>query len=202
MKHAIRLLMTAGLCSILVMVSAQSPALPSTPLSYGFLKATFGDDGKFTITGSGWPTLSGTWKTANGEIELGPTAPPASCAEPGKYRYKVDGKQVGFELVTDTCMPRRMMIGGSVWLPAGEKPVIPQRRLVRTLAPTRRALPTAAPATGSWPSFRGVDATGVADGQHLPDTWDGKSGANILWHTPIPGLGTLESDRLGRHDLS
>jgi outer membrane protein assembly factor BamB len=50
-------------------------------------------------------------------------------------------------------------------------------------------LPKAAPAAGSWPSFRGVTAAGVADGQHLPDTWDGKAGANILWHVPIPGLG-------------
>src|SRR4029079_15798423 len=25
-------------------------------------------------------------------------------------------------------------------------------------------------------------------GQNLPDQWNGKSGENILWHTPIPGL--------------
>jgi outer membrane protein assembly factor BamB len=28
----------------------------------------------------------------------------------------------------------------------------------------------------------------VAEAQNLPDTWDGKSGENILWRTPIPGL--------------
>jgi outer membrane protein assembly factor BamB len=49
-------------------------------------------------------------------------------------------------------------------------------------------LPAAAGRRGSWPSFRGTDASGVADGQRLPDRWDGTSGQNILWRTPIPGL--------------
>ncbi len=40
----------------------------------------------------------------------------------------------------------------------------------------------------NWPSFRGPDARGVADGQHLPDTWDGERGINIRWKTPVPGL--------------
>ncbi|HJR58356.1 MAG TPA: PQQ-binding-like beta-propeller repeat protein [Vicinamibacterales bacterium] len=51
------------------------------------------------------------------------------------------------------------------------------------------ALPRAAPARGQWPSFRGPGASGVADGQNLPDAWDVKSGENILWRIPIPGLG-------------
>lgn len=40
----------------------------------------------------------------------------------------------------------------------------------------------------SWPSFRGRYASGVADGQNLPDQWNGENGANIKWKTPIPGL--------------
>jgi len=39
-----------------------------------------------------------------------------------------------------------------------------------------------------WPSFRGPAATGVADGQKLPDSWDVEKGANILWKTAVPGL--------------
>ncbi len=42
---------------------------------------------------------------------------------------------------------------------------------------------------GNWPSFRGARAAGVADGQRLPDTWDGEHGVNIAWKTEIPGLG-------------
>jgi len=39
-----------------------------------------------------------------------------------------------------------------------------------------------------WPSFRGPAAGGVADGMNLPDAWNGPTGANIKWKTPIPGL--------------
>jgi outer membrane protein assembly factor BamB len=40
----------------------------------------------------------------------------------------------------------------------------------------------------SWPGFRGPSASGVADGQRLPDTWDVKSGQNVAWRIEIPGL--------------
>ena len=43
-------------------------------------------------------------------------------------------------------------------------------------------------AAGAWPSFRGREAAGVADGQNLPDKWNAQTGQNILWRTPIPGL--------------
>jgi outer membrane protein assembly factor BamB len=41
----------------------------------------------------------------------------------------------------------------------------------------------------NWPSFRGPDGTGVADGQQPPVAWNMKDGENIRWKTPIPGLG-------------
>jgi outer membrane protein assembly factor BamB len=167
--------------------AAQASALPSTPLAYGGLAATFAADGTFTITGTGWPRMAGTWKAERGELALMVSDGPAGCDQPGKYRYRIDGRQVAIDLVADTCPPRRMMVGGSVWLPAGEKPEIPPRTITRTAGP-KRTLPAAAPAVGSWPSFRGPLAAGVADGQNLPDAWDGKRGENILWRTPLPGL--------------
>ena len=41
---------------------------------------------------------------------------------------------------------------------------------------------------GAWPSFRGLRASGVADGQALPERWSGVDGTNIRWQTAIPGL--------------
>ena len=41
---------------------------------------------------------------------------------------------------------------------------------------------------GNWSSFRGPRASGVADGQNLPDTWSGEKGSNIRWKARIPGL--------------
>jgi hypothetical protein len=40
----------------------------------------------------------------------------------------------------------------------------------------------------NWPAFRGPSASGVADGQALPDTWDGAAGRNIQWKVSVPGL--------------
>jgi outer membrane protein assembly factor BamB len=40
----------------------------------------------------------------------------------------------------------------------------------------------------NWPSFRGPSASGIADGQELPDTWDATNGTNVRWKTPVPGL--------------
>ncbi len=44
-------------------------------------------------------------------------------------------------------------------------------------------------AAASWPSFRGPSASGVSDGQNLPDEWSAADGHNILWRTAITGLG-------------
>jgi outer membrane protein assembly factor BamB len=46
----------------------------------------------------------------------------------------------------------------------------------------------AAATKSNWPSFRGPQASGVADGQNLPDRWDGVRSENIRWKTGIPGL--------------
>ena len=40
----------------------------------------------------------------------------------------------------------------------------------------------------NWPGFRGTSASGIADGQQLPDRWDGASGANVRWKVAVPGL--------------
>jgi len=46
-----------------------------------------------------------------------------------------------------------------------------------------------ASAGANWPSFRGTNAAGVADGDALPTTWSVPGSRNIRWKTPIPGLG-------------
>jgi outer membrane protein assembly factor BamB len=63
-----------------------------------------------------------------------------------------------------------------------------ERRIVRTAADPLPPLGRAAGGAGSWPSFRGPGASGISELQNLPDKWDGKSGENILWRTPIAGL--------------
>lgn len=43
-------------------------------------------------------------------------------------------------------------------------------------------------AAQNWPSFRGLHASGVADGQNLPVGWNAEESRNIKWQTAIPGL--------------
>lgn len=40
----------------------------------------------------------------------------------------------------------------------------------------------------NWPSFRGPNASGVADGTKPPTTWDAEKSQNLRWKTAIPGL--------------
>jgi outer membrane protein assembly factor BamB len=40
----------------------------------------------------------------------------------------------------------------------------------------------------NWPSFRGPNASGVAEGTKPPLTWDVEKSQNVLWKTAIPGL--------------
>ena len=96
--------------------------------------------------------------------------------------------RLSLALLSDDCVPRRMVLKDSTWRPEGAEEVVASRAIVRR-GPTRPpALSQATSAKGSWPSFRGPHASGVADGQHLPDRWNGKTGENIRWRTPIPGL--------------
>ena len=173
----------------IAVVHTRQTSLPSSPLQFGLFQARFNGDGTFVLEGQGWPTFKGTWKLAGDEVTLATAAgPKGECAGPARYRVSTPGTRITLALVTDDCVPRRMILDRSTWRPLGEADPIPERRIVRT-GPDRPKLPSAAKATGSWPSFRGPQASGVADGQQLPDRWDGESRQNVLWRMPVPGLG-------------
>src|SRR5215475_8890397 len=41
----------------------------------------------------------------------------------------------------------------------------------------------------NWPSFRGPQASGVAEGFATPEKWKVEKNESVNWKTPIPGLG-------------
>ena len=168
--------------------TAQQSPIPSAPLTYGFFTLHFSADGSFTLKGEGWPTFVGTWKADSTTLDV---ATPAveKCETPARYRFHVDGNRLRLELVTDDCTPRRMILDRSAWRPVGESDVIPPRRIQHSPTIPLPPLPRASSSAGSWPSFRGTSAAGVAENQGLPDTWNPKTGENIRWRTRIPGLG-------------
>jgi outer membrane protein assembly factor BamB len=201
----------------IVTVSTSSPAdagqqndvqIPFYSMKFGAFVSKFDAGHTFTLEGQGWPRLTGNWKSKGDEIELSMGGGPKGCDGPGRYRIHVDGKHLSFDLISDECTPRRMIIDRSTWVPTEEVKAIAPRDIVRTVfapAPSRsssaggssrtdgaRSDPNTAntsnSSAGSWPSFRGPQAIGIAERQNLPDRWDPKTGENILWHTPIPGL--------------
>jgi outer membrane protein assembly factor BamB len=155
---------------------------------FGPNSGRFNADGTFAIRGQDWPALDGTWTIAAGLVELSMARGPRGCLGPGRYRARIDGRRVSFTLVSDDCPPRRVLLDGSTWRPVDDVAPRPERRLARRAARPAPPLPAAASPRGSWPSFRGPQASGVADGQRLPDRWSGATGENIRWRTPIPGL--------------
>jgi outer membrane protein assembly factor BamB/protein tyrosine phosphatase (PTP) superfamily phosphohydrolase (DUF442 family) len=163
-------------------------AIPSHPLSFGVFVARFDPAGTFTLEGDRWPKLNGSWKAQGDEVELAMSGGPGGCDSPGKYRFNTDGKRVMFDVVADQCVPRKMIIDRSTWLPAGEAVTRPPRKITLTSHARPSSRPISSNAKGNWPSFRGPHASGIADGQNLPDEWNVKTGQNILWRTPIPGL--------------
>ena len=162
--------------------------LPAQPLTFGIFTARFDPAGTFTLEGAGWPTFKGRWKAEGDEVEFTVAEGPKNCAGPGRYRVRAEGARVHFAVVSDECTPRRMILDRSTWSPAGTAKAKPVRHLRRTAKARPPARPGSSTAAGGWPSFRGPAASGVADGQNLPEKWDVRTGENVLWRTPIPGL--------------
>ena len=148
----------------------------------------FDPAGTFSIEGVGWPKLVGNWKSAGSEIELTIPVAPQGCTGAGRYKVRRDGTHVGFDVVSDDCQVRRMIIDRSTWAPATEAKTIAARNIALTAGAKAPSKGITAPPKANWPSFRGPGASGISDGQNLPDRWDPKTGQNVLWRTPIPGL--------------
>ena len=182
------LLVIGALLSLTTSAQETIPQLPTTPFTFGAFVVRFDPGGTFTLVGKGWSALNGNWKMTGSEVELMMSGGPGGCDGPGRYRVRNDGKRIGFDFVSDECRVRKMILDRSVWSPASEARKIFERRITTTATARPRKSPRQKNTNGSWPAFRGFQASGVAEGQNLPDTWNAKTGENILWRTPLPGL--------------
>lgn len=185
-----RTALTALILAVAGEAAAQAPApLPASPLHYRAFTVSFRQDGAFSLQGPGWPAFSGTWKADGDHVVLTTTGGAENCGAAGRYRVRVAKARVTLDVVSDECRPRRMILDRSVWMPAGAAPERPERRIVRSGPDPASPLAGPAPAQNVWPMFRGPGASGIAPpGQGLPERWNGSTGENVLWRTPIPGL--------------
>lgn len=186
-------------------VRTQETLLPSGRLVFRLSSLEFRPDGTFQVhsvlEGIGEVRARGTWKYQSGALELAGhdvvagaellkavSVPLDGCSTAGEYRSEVNGKQLRLSVIADACAPRRMFLDKTRWAPPGEPNLAPPRIVTRTMYDAAVRLPRAGDRSGNWPSFRGPQAAGVADGQQLPDRWNVETGENILWRTSIPGL--------------
>ncbi len=204
----------SSLVSVMVLAAVATPAhlrgqdtvIPSGRLVFRSSYLQFQPEGTFLVhsvlEGIGEVRATGTWKQQSGAIELaGHTVvagaellkamsiPLDGCGTAGRYRFEVNGKQLRLSTIGDACAPRIMFLDKTRWAPPGEPNLAPPRTVTRTMFDAAVRLPRAADPSGNWPSFRGPQAAGIADEQHLPDRWSVEKGENILWRTNIPGLG-------------
>lgn len=176
------------LCAAIAPATAAQSTLPTIPLVIRDFTLHFDPAGTFSLSGAGWPTLNGSWKTNGNELTLLVPQGPKDCLGAGLYTFALDGQRVNFSLVKDECTARRMILDRSSWLPRGVTAAVAARTITRVAGTATGPLPPVARGTGHWPSFRGAEATGAAEQQGLPDRWDPATNHNIIWKTPIPGL--------------
>ena len=150
----------------------------------------FDPAGTFTLTGDRagrrW-RAHGRSAAARSRCRIDPG--PSKCDGAARYTFSIDGPRVGLDVIADDCQvaahdPRSQPLAAARHRP----PRPPTRRIVRTAGTAKTPLAPRDAGAGDWPSFRGREASGVADKQNLPDTWNPATGENILWRTPIPGL--------------
>ena len=187
-------------------IRGQDPIIPSGRLVMGASSLEFRPDGGFLLhgvfAGIGEVSATGTWKSQSGAIELAAhevvagaellkamSVPFDGCGAAGRYRFEMNGKQLRLSVIGDACAPRQMFLDKTRWAPPGEPNLAPPRTVTRTMFDAAVRLPVASDRAGAWPSFRGPQAAGFADGQNLPERWNVETGENILWRTRIPGLG-------------
>lgn len=186
-------------------VPAQDIQIPSGRLVFRSSSLEFRPDATFLVhtvfEGMGDVRATGRWTYAPGGVELAGheivsgaellkavSIPVDGCGSAGRYRFEVNGTQLRLSVIADACAPRRMFLDKTRWAPPGEPNLAPPRAVTRTMFDAAVRLARAGDRSGSWPSFRGPQAAGVADGQQLPDRWNVETGQNILWRTPVPGL--------------
>ena len=66
---------------------------------------------------------------------------------------------------------------------------MPRATLVWSFLACIASLPSPAAEHENWPGWRGPRSDGASLERNVPTEWDGPSGKNVVWKTPVPGVG-------------
>lgn len=95
----------------------------------------------------------------------------------------VDSDGTSIELSPAKAQRRKVLIEK-----ASGRPVRSRLIIVRLVFALCLFLSTGIVRAQNWPSFRGPNASGVADGTNPPTTWNAGKSQNIIWKATVPGL--------------
>jgi outer membrane protein assembly factor BamB len=140
----------------------------------GSYESEYGTVMKVEIREIGLVTIGGL--TSTPYKSTGPDAFTALGAEENGLRFERTGGKV-------TRVVSKRFTAEAFFYPLGSKPIAKVVNPPKEIGGGKTIRPA------NWPQFRGPYASGVADGQEPPITFDVKEGTNVLWKTPIPGLG-------------
>jgi len=116
----------------------------------------------------------------------------------GTYRLNVEwseGRVVGIATTMGGAAVRFVRPGDKPAVESTERPQLPrgsgesESKEPRAAQPFQPDPEDALVSSVHWPSFRGTQARGVADGQNPPTEWDAGEDRGVLWRTSIAGLG-------------
>jgi outer membrane protein assembly factor BamB len=177
-----------ALTALTAPLHAQEP-IPTGELAWGTFLATFSESEGFSIASDMGP-MAGALTIEGDEVTVAFTgeAPFPGCEESGRYRYRVQDGVLHLTMLADTCEMRGLIFDGSAWRPSDQPYSYAAREIKVTAADSVVELPAPSSSDGSWPSFRGAGAAGVATDMALPETWNGDTGENVLWRIPVAGL--------------
>lgn len=143
-----------------------------------------------------WKPLAGKYESDNGgqlTVEIGETGL-VTRSGTSRTAYRSTGPNTFAPLGVEESSLAFTLKDGKVTRVASrrftaETNYVPAKEVAKPTNPPTDIAGGPVGAAINWPQFRGPDGTGVADGQNPPVTWDVKEGTNVLWKTPIPGLG-------------
>ena len=167
------------------------PQLPSSNLQYAAFKAQFAPDGVFRARRRRVADLHRHMEERGRRGHAADHRRTAGHLRRGRDAIATRSRRRGSGLSSwrTTACQRRMILNESTWR-AGRRSGARARAADRPHRPAGAARRCRSRRRRRAAGHRSAGRTpsGIADGQNLPDKWDGKTGENILWRTPIPGL--------------
>jgi outer membrane protein assembly factor BamB len=146
---------------------------------------------------AGKPTPSASAPAASGLVKATATAPAGGMPAPPPEKVVTKEKVATSERPTRERPPREESIREErpprEKIATNAKPAKPEKTPVAVDAARPTATKVAAfsqeELARAWPCFRGRGGSGISPYANVPDDWDGASGKNILWKSPVPLIG-------------